>query len=335
MLVGITYDLRNEYIAMGYSEEDCAEFDSEETIDAIETALLDIGYKTERIGHIKTLVKYLSDGNSWDIVFNIAEGVHGTGREAQVPALLDSFEIAYTFSDPLVLSLTLNKAVTKRIMQNMGIPTPDFALIETIADVGSVSLPFPLFAKPVAEGTGKGISTASKAHNKAELYAVCANLLDRFKQPVLVETYLPGREFTVGIIGTGKKARVAGVIEIHLNKQAEADSYSYMNKKKYEELVTYSLSDDLMARAAAKVAIKAWTGLGCKDAGRIDIRSDAKGIPNFIEVNPLAGLHPIHSDLPILCRLSGTGYKELIYEIMESALERYPFLKQSNKSNRK
>ncbi len=322
MVVGITYDLRSEYIAMGFSEEEAAEFDSEETIDAIEKALSDLGYKTERIGHIKNLVKCLSEGRRWDIVFNIAEGCFGAGREAQIPAILDAFQIAYTFSDPLVLSLTLNKAITKHIIQNLGIATPDFAVVEKLADIDPISLPFPLFAKPVAEGTGKGISAASKAINKDDLYKVCNNLLAKFKQPVLVETYLPGREFTVGIIGSGEKAKIAGVIEVLLNKNAEGDSYSYVNKKKYEELVTYKLADDSMAFNAAKVALDAWIGLKCLDAGRIDIRSDINGHPNFIEVNPLAGLHPVHSDLPILCRLSGISYKELIDEIMKSALSR-------------
>lgn len=333
MLVGITYDLRSEYIAMGFSEEDAAEFDSEETIDGIENALSDLGYKTERVGHIKNLVKQLCEGRRWDIVFNIAEGCFGMGREAQVPAILDAYKIAYTFSDPLVLSLTLNKAVTKLIVKNLGIATPDFALVENPADIDAVSLPFPLFVKPVAEGTGKGISAASKTTNKDDLYKICLNLLERFKQPVLVETYLPGREFTVGIIGTGEKAKVAGVMEVLLNKQAEGDSYSYINKKKYEDLVTYRLADDKMARDAAKAALDAWIGLKCLDAGRIDIRSDENGRPNFIEVNPLAGLHPVHSDLPILCRLSGISYKELIDEIIKSAISRYPALIKENQGN--
>ncbi|MBU1180584.1 MAG: D-alanine--D-alanine ligase [Pseudomonadota bacterium] len=322
MHVGITYDLRDEYLEMGFGEEETAEFDRADTIDAIENALAGLGYRTERIGHVKKLVNCLSEGKSWDIVFNIAEGYYGIGREAQVPAILDAFQIPYTFSDPLVLSLTLNKAITKRVVRDLGIPTPDFAIVEKLSDIDSVSLPFPLFAKPVAEGTGKGISDASEVGDRKNLRALCRDLIDRFKQPVLLETYLPGREFTVGIIGTGDDAKVVGVIEVLLNKQAEKGAYSYINKKKYEELVTYRLVDDKMARDAARVALDSWVGLGCRDAGRIDIRSDADGKPNFIEVNPLAGLHPVHSDLPILCRLSGISFEKLIDEIMKSALKR-------------
>ncbi|RPJ16222.1 MAG: ATP-grasp domain-containing protein [Desulfobacteraceae bacterium] len=322
MLVGITYDLRDEYIKMGFSEEETAEFDRADTIDAIENALSGLGYETERIGQVKNLVTCLAKGKSWDIVFNIAEGYYGIGREAQIPAILDAFQIPYTFSDPMVLSLTLNKAVTKHIIRDLGIPTPDFAVIEKLSDIDSVSLPFPLFAKPVAEGTGKGISDASKVKERKNLQEICRDLIDRFKQPVLLETYLPGREFTVGITGTGDDAKVVGVIEVLLNKQAEKGAYSYINKKKYEELVTYRLVDDKMAADAAGVALESWVGLGCRDAGRVDIRSDADGKPNFIEVNPLAGLHPVHSDLPILCRLSGISFNELIDEIMKSALKR-------------
>ncbi|RPJ12276.1 MAG: D-alanine--D-alanine ligase [Desulfobacteraceae bacterium] len=238
MLVGITYDLRDEYLEMGFGEEETAEFDRADTIDAIENALTGLGYRTERIGHVKKLVNCLSEGKRWDVVFNIAEGYHGIGREAQVPAILDAFEIPYTFSDPLVLSLTLNKAITKRVVRDLGIPTPDFALVEKLSDIDSVSLPFPLFAKPVAEGTGKGISDASKVGGKENLRAICLDLIDRFKQPVLLETYLPGREFTVGIIGTGDDGKVDGVIEVILNKKAEKEAYSTGMKKTYEENVT-------------------------------------------------------------------------------------------------
>ena len=232
MVVGITYDLRDEYIAMGFGDEETAEFDRADTIDAIENTLSDLGYETERIGHVKKLVEFLSAGKRWDIVFNIAEGLYGIGREAQVPALLDAYEIPYTFSDPLVLSLTLNKAMTKRVVRDLCIPTPDFALVEKLPDIDSVSLPFPLFAKPVAEGTGKGISAASKIKNRDDLQSVCSYLLDRFRQPVLIERYLPGREFTVGIIGSGDEARSAGVIEVILNREAEGEClFVYQQEK--------------------------------------------------------------------------------------------------------
>jgi D-alanine-D-alanine ligase len=185
-----------------------------------------------------------------------------------------------------------------------------------------VDLPYPLFAKPVAEGTGKGIGPASKAKNHRELRRVCRQLLERHRQPVLIETYLPGREFTVGIVGTGEAARSLGVIEVILLANAEEHAYSYENKENCEECVRYVLVDDDEAREAEEVALAAWRGLGCRDGGRVDLRSDGHGRPQFMEVNPLAGLHPEHSDLPILCNLRGIPYVDLIRDIVDSALER-------------
>jgi len=212
--------------------------------------------------------------------------------------------------------------MTKRVIRDLGIPTADFAVVETEADVAKLTLPFPLFAKPVAEGTGKGVTAASKIRNPEELAFVCRMLLATYKQPVLVETFLPGREFTVGIVGTGEDTKAIALIEILLKAQAENDAYSYKNKEHYEELVEYRLVNDEMAQRAKEVAVAAWKGLGCRDAGRIDLRADADGVPNFIEVNPLAGLNPTHSDLPILCRMVGVSYGELLDQIMGSALKR-------------
>ena len=320
--IGITYDLRDDYIAEGYTEEETAEFDHPRTIDAIEEALRDLGYETDRIGHLRALTRRLAAGNRWDFVFNIAEGLRGFGREAQVPALLDAWEIPYTFSDPLVLSLTLHKGLTKRVIRDLGIPTPDFAVVETPEEIAAVALPFPLFAKPVAEGTGKGVTAASKIVDPVGLDRVCRELLAVFRQPVLVETFLPGREFTVGIIGTGAEAFAPAVMEVHLTEKAEKEVYSYANKEDWHGRIEYRLAADAMARAAVETALAAWRGLGCRDGGRIDLRADAKGIPHFMEVNPLAGLRPGHSDLPILCELAGISYRELIAGIMRSALKR-------------
>ena len=322
MRIGITYDLRDEYLAEGLSEEETAEFDSQETIDAIEQALQGLRFRTDRIGTIRDLTKRLSAGDRWDMVFNIAEGLSGFGREAQVPALLDAFSIPYTFSDPLVLSLTLHKGMTKRVIRDLGIPTPDFAIVETAEEVTTLGMLFPLFAKPIAEGTGKGITAASKIESIDELYSICEILLSQYKQPVLLESFLPGREFTVGMIGTGNDARVIGLVEVVLQEQAEPAAYSYWNKKRYQELVDYRRAHDATAKKAEMVALAAWRGLGCRDAGRVDLRADVHGMPNFIEVNPLAGLHPQDSDLPILCRMAGITYAELIGQIMNSALKR-------------
>lgn len=321
-LVGMTYDLRTDYLQEGYTEEETAEFDQPATIDAIEETLRSLGYRTDRIGHVRALAKRLVSGDRWDVVFNIAEGIRGFGREAQVPCLLDAYGVPYVFSDPLVLSLTLHKAMAKRVVRDLGIPTPDFAVVEDTSDIAGVSLPYPLFAKPLSEGTGKGIDAKSIVRDAAELDRRCRFLLKTFSQPVLVETYLAGREFTVGIVGTGRKARVIAVMEVLLRESAEKGVYSLMNKEYCEEFVDYTLVTGTEAERVSAVALSAWRGLECRDGGRLDIRADASGAPHFLEVNPLAGLHPTHSDLPILSNLAGVSYRDLIGMIMASAEER-------------
>ncbi len=322
MRVGLTYDLRSEYLAQGFSEEETAEFDSEATVAAIEEAVRACGHESERIGNVRSLMARLAEGKRWDLVFNICEGMYGLGREALVPALLDSYRIPYTFSDPVVLAVSLHKAMTKRVVRDLGVPTPDFAVVEKPEDADVIRLPYPLFAKPLGEGTGKGITPSSKIDGPAELAAVCRNLLTRYRQPVLVETYLPGREFTAAIAGTGSKASVIGVMEVTLNDKAEAHAYSFINKEECEERVRYELVAGAVAAECAAVCLPAWRGLGCRDAGRIDLRMDARGKLSFMEVNPLAGLHPRHSDLPIICTMVGLSYTELIRRILESARER-------------
>ena len=322
MIIALTYDLREDYLSMGFSEEDAAEFDIIETIEGIEGALHKLGHQTERIGHLKLLMEALLAGRRWDMVFNICEGVYGIGREAQVPALLDAFCIPYVFSNPLVLSLTLDKGMTKRVIRDAGIPTADFTVVATPADISKVDLPYPLFVKPVAEGTGKGISGESIIRGPEALDSRCRYLLDRFHQPVLIETYLGGREFTVGITGTGTHASVTGVMEVLLTAKAEPGVYSYTNKEEWRERCEYTLAGGEMAAACEKVALAAWRILNCEDGGRIDLRCDSNGLPNFIEVNPLAGMNPVYSDLPMLSRMNGISYDELIRRIMYSATQK-------------
>jgi D-alanine-D-alanine ligase len=322
MLIGLTYDLRSDYLNEGYSEEETAEFDRESTIEGIEEALQHLGYQTSRIGNVKSLIRKLAAGERWDMVFNICEGMFGIGREAQVPALLDAFNIPYTFSDPLVLSLTLHKGMTKRVVRDCGVATPDFAIVSCEEDIAGVNLPYPLFAKPLAEGTGKGIDAKSKIKNSRELFAVCRSLLSRFSLGLIIETYLPGREFTIAVAGTGDRAKVLGIMEVILKESAEAHSYTYVNKEFCEEHVVYRFPEDEAALLSGKVALDSWKFLDCRDAGRVDIRLDEHGNPNFIEVNPLAGLHPVHSDLPIICNNKGIPFKELIRIIMDSAKQR-------------
>lgn len=325
MIIGLTYDLRSDYLAMGYGEVETAEFDREDTVAAIENALNDLGHATDRIGHGRRLVERLAAGDRWGLVFNIAEGLNGIGREAQVPAILDLYGIPYAFSDPLVMSLTLHKGMTKRVVRDSGVPTSDFLVLGSGPNGTRPPFPAPWFIKPVAEGTGKGVTPASIIRDPARFAAACDEMIATFRQPVIVEPYLPGREFTVGLVGTGPDAEVLGTIEVILLDAAEAGLYSYVNKKRYEDLVTYRLvrpDEDLQVREAERVALSAWRALGCRDGGRVDIRCDERGRPMFMEVNPLAGLHPEHSDLPIICNHLGIPFRDLIGRILQSAMRR-------------
>lgn len=322
MRIGMTYDLRDDYLAAGMSEEETAEFDKLDTIEAIEQVITAAGHETVRIGNVTSLVTQLAKNERWDLVFNIAEGVHGFGREAQVPALLDAYQVPYVFSGPLVQAMTLHKGIAKHVVRDSGLPTPAFAVINCPGDIAGVRLPYPLFAKPVAEGTGKGINATSKITDSKMLQTTCAELLTNFKQPVLVETFLPGREFTVGIVGNGEDARSLGVLEVVLLADSEPEVYSYHNKAFFANLVEYHAVDDAEAQKAVEVALACYRVLGCNDAGRVDLRSDGQGLPHFIEINSLAGLHPEISDLSILADKHGINYQQLIGSIIDAAIKR-------------
>ncbi len=326
MKIGFAYDLRLDYLKRGFTEEETAEFDSEETIGFVSGALASLGHDVDRIGSVYDLVKRLAAGERWDLVFNITEGLYGRSREAQVPALLEAYQIPYTFSDPLTLALSLDKAMTKTVVRAAGVLTPDFYTVSSLQELNRPAAdapPFPNFVKPLSEGTGKGVTPASIVRNARELEAQCATLLERYAQPVLVEAYLPGREFTVGILGTGAKARAVGVLEVALREGAEPLVYSYLNKELCEQYVDYVLvRDDSIIEEASVLALRAYAALGCRDAGRVDFKADAAGRLFFLEINPLAGIHPTHSDLPILCRQAGMSYEALLAAIVSSALER-------------
>jgi D-alanine-D-alanine ligase len=322
MRVALVYDLRDDYRALGFSEEEVAEFDSAETIDYLATAIEALGCEPVRVGRGQALAARLVAGERYDLVFSIAEGVRGRCREAQVPALCEMFDQPYLFSDALTLAVSLDKAVAKRLVRDAGVPTPAFIVAEAQSDVADWDA-YPAFVKPLAEGTGKGCEAGSLVHDARELQAAVARVTERFRQPALVERFLSGREFTVGIVGNGGEARVLGVCEILLNPTAEENVYSLLNKEHCEDLVTYARADDAEAKLAGTRALEAYHALQCRDAARIDFRSDGQGEPCFLEANPLAGLHPTHSDLPILAEQNGIAFAALIGMILDAGLGRH------------
>lgn len=323
MRIGFTYDLRSDYLAQGYSEEETAEFDAEVTIEAIEAAIAASGHEPCRIGNIFSLVEKLSGGERWDLVFNIAEGLRGSARESQVPCLLDAYGIPYTMSDPLVNAVTLDKELAKKVVRDAGINTAGSMVVRSLEDAGQCRLAFPLFAKPVGEGTGKGVTSTSRIEDEESLLKACADLLGRFRQPVLVEEYLPGREFTVGIAGNGPDAFAVGTMEIIFLSDSEEKIYSYDVKENWEKHVRYDFPGPCGVRSEVEaVAVEAYRALNCRDCARVDVRYDRSGRPAFIEVNTLPGLNPGHSDLPMIARSAGMSFDQLIGVVLKAAVAR-------------
>jgi len=320
MRIGLTYDLRSWYLDRGYSMEDTAEFDKQDTIDAIDGALMNMGFETDQIGNCFQLIDALSDGKRWDLVFNIAEGLYGDGRESVVPSILDQYKIPYVFSGPVILGISLNKHLTRLIVSAAGVPVSQGMLISELKDVDRCNLQYPLFIKPVSEGTGKGITERNLVGSKHELKQMAEYLLTRFDQPALVEEYLPGKEFTIGIVGAGDEAVAIGGMEIECRDNLP---YSVEFKENYQIFCKYIPMASEFEEECKTVALNVWKALGGVDAGRVDVKADRNGRMCFMEVNPLAGLHPVHSDLPILSKMAGINYQTLIEMIMDSALKRH------------
>lgn len=321
MRIGLTYDLRSWYLERGYSMDETAEFDKEETVAALEDTLTHLGYETERIGNIFELVEKLAAGKRWDMVFNIAEGLYGDGRESVVPALLDQYRIPYVFSGPVVMGISLNKYLARLVVEAAGVPVPPGIVAATADDLEkATALTFPLFVKPVAEGTGKGITGRSIVRDIDSLRTIVTELLAAYRQPVLIEEYLPGREFTVGVTGTGAGAKVTGGMEVICRDNLP---YSVEVKENYEHFARYSVYNEDMRQECDALALGAWRALGAVDAGRVDMKADRNGTICFIEANPLAGLNPVHSDLPMLSSMNGMSFDTLMRLIMESARMRY------------
>jgi len=320
MKIGLTYDLRSWYLDRGYSMEDTAEFDKQETVDAIAGALKKMGFETDPIGNCFQLIESLASGKRWDLIFNIAEGLYGDGRESVVPAILDQYKIPYVFSGPVILGISLNKHLTRLIVKAAGVPISPGMLISDLRDLEKCALQYPLFIKPVSEGTGKGITEKNLVKSPSELREMVEYLLVRFEQPALIEEYLPGREFTVGIVGSGEDSVAIGGMEIECRDNLP---YSVEFKENYQVYCKYIPMNQEFAEECKTVALKAWKALGGVDGGRVDVKADRNGKICFIEVNPLAGLHPVHSDLPILSNMFGINYQSLMEMIMKSAIKRH------------
>ncbi|MEM1515265.1 MAG: ATP-grasp domain-containing protein [Candidatus Bathyarchaeia archaeon] len=331
--VGLTYNLRRRVEGSTLPEDFYVEFDEESTINAIASALKRGGCKVIRVeanekSYFK-LYKYRPD-----IVFNIAEGLRGESRESHIPAILEMLGIPYTGSNPSTLAICLNKALTHKVLSAHGIPSPKFQVFKRGDEKLDSELSFPLVVKPLLEGSSKGIRSSSLVRDEKSLREQVSWIIKTYDQPAIVEEFMPGREFTVGLIGNEEPVALP-IVEICLERLPNGASpiYSYEAKwlwdtpEKPLEIFECPAKIQLdLEKEIREISVKTFEALNCRDVCRIDIRLDHEGVPRVLEVNPLPGLMPdprAHSCLPEAARAAGFTHDELICTILWQALKRY------------
>lgn len=328
MKIGLAYDIKPVDSGPASEDDDSSEeYDSPDTIDALASTIEDLGHETVRLGGGPEFLRNVVRADV-DLVFNIAEG-RGThrSREAQVPSVLEMLGIPYTGSDPLTLAVALDKAVAKRIAASHGVRTPWSMLAASVDDLdalGPEGFSYPLVVKPTYEGSSKGVRADSKVTDWASLVRMVSLITQEYRQPALVERFVPGREVTVGIVGH-TDPRVVGVMEVVPNTGLD-DGFMYTIevKRNYRELVTYACPPAMepqVIQAIEREALAAFRALGCRDVARLDFRVSPEGEPVFIEANPLPGMGS-YSDLPIMAGLRGWRFRQLVEAVLTSAIVR-------------
>jgi D-alanine-D-alanine ligase len=303
-----------------------AEYDSPATVEALDEAIKSYGYTVLRFEATRDLPRILADADV-DLVFNIAEGVEGRNREAVVPALCELVGIPYTGSDAATMSIALDKGLCKRMLRESGVPTPDFFIVSRATQKLPARLEYPCILKPVYEGTSKGITVKSVVHDEGTLRVVAENLLLRYRQPVLVEQYILGREFTVGLLGT-HRPRALPPMEVKFSPDAGPfPVYTFGMKQEWATELHYSYEcpakvDDATKKRLEKAARDAYVAIGCRDVARVDLRMNEKGELFVIEINPLPGITPGYSDLVQIASAGGMDYRTLVGEILSGAVKR-------------
>lgn len=326
LTVGLLYNLgKYDPPEEGEPPDINAELDGEATIAGIAEALRWGGHDVVFIEGNEEALDTLRHSRI-DIAFNICEGLRGSSRESHIPALLEMLGIPYTGSNVLTLALALDKPMAKRVFAQSSIPTARFTVFQPGEEVTPRGLRFPLFVKPAREGSSMGISPASLVRDEAELREQVERVTGGYRQPALVEEFLEGREFTVGIIGNDDLTLLPiQEIRFDLCPADHGPIYSYQFKQEWDSPEFFPCPADVPAELAARIrsaAIAAYRALECRDIGRVDVRLDADGVPNVIEVNPLPGLAPGFSDLPKAAIAGGMSYNELVNQILHAAVAR-------------
>lgn len=309
-----------------------AEWDEPATIDAVERALRPLG-EVIRLEANSSFPMALAATRP-DFVFNVAEGLYGRNRESHVPAICEFLGFPYSASDPLTLGLALHKGRAKETLNYHGVPTPPFAVVESIPEARACQIPFPLFVKPALEGSGKGVSVRSLCADRKQLLKQVEYLLLTYREPLLIETYLPGSEFTVAILGNGEEARCLPIVGMNFDGLPEGAPPIYGYEAKWiwdvpaDPLDIFECPARIPRKLASEIrgaALGAYRALECRDWCRVDIRCDAAGLPMVVELNPLPGILPDpreNSCFPKAARAAGLTYDELIRTVADIAWRR-------------
>lgn len=325
-IIGFMYDLKKDLpVDDGDPLDNNAEFDSEETINFVKSAIESGGHRVVSIGNLKNLLKMLPKIGV-DIIFNICEGVGSRNREAQVPVILETLGIPYVGSDGLTMSLTLDKIMTKRIFIAEGIPTPRYLGIDVRSDMVNLDhMEFPMIVKMRQEGSSKGLSNESVVHNKNELKKRTEFLFDKYNNsPLIIEEFISGTEFTVPIIGNCP-IEVLPVVQVQICNKLKLGELIYtFNRISSSELkyVCPAKISKQLEKKISHLALRAYKAVDCLDFGRVDFRVDKEGNPYVLEINPLPSLS--HEDVfKISPRVAGYDYNAAIVKVIEAGLRRY------------
>jgi D-alanine-D-alanine ligase len=323
--VGLAFNLKRVVPKSATDDDQDAEYDSPKTIAAVREALESFGHQVVELEANSDFPVSVSSSGV-DVVFNLAEGIRGRNREAQVPGILELLDLPYTGSDPATLSISLDKVLAKRIVNQHGVPVANSIVMLTGKEKLPKGLSFPLVVKPVAEGSSKGVSEKSVVRNDDELREIAREIAGKYRQGALVEEFLTGREFTVGLLGE-KRPRVLPPMEIvFLNKDKPNPIYTFEHKLDVTDEIRYdapAVVDAALLKQIERVARDTFGALGCRDVARIDLRMDSRGRVNFIECNPLPGLTPEWSDLCLIAKAANMAYRDLIGEILAPAIRRF------------
>lgn len=308
-----------------------SEFDSQATVDAIAGAIRSGGHAVHLVEADEQLPAWLM-AHPVDAVFNIAEGAHGGHRESYVPAILESLHIPFTGSSSTTLALALDKARTKQLFAYEGIPTPAWQVFSSAEVPLNPALRFPLIVKPNREGSAKGILRESVVEDDASLRRQIRRVIGQYRQNVLVEEFIEGVELTVGVLGNAD-AQVLPILEIDFTTcQGSGEFFYSWRMKEYQGDAALGLTptfycparlDPELAGRIHDVVLRAHRALGCRDVSRTDIRLRRDGVPFVLEVNPLPGLDPTESNLPIMTTAAGIPYPALINRLVEMAVGRH------------